>query len=57
MANSVLCTKCGNWVYDACAKIRRVRTRLAMCFVCSRYIGMMEGMVNSIEKWCDERRQ
>ena len=25
MANSVLCTKCGNWVYDRCAKIKSYR--------------------------------
>ena len=24
MANSVLCTKCGSWVYGKCAKIKRV---------------------------------
>ena len=25
MANSVLCTKCGNWVRGRCTKIKRVR--------------------------------
>ena len=34
MVNSVLCTKCGNWVYGRYAKINRVITRLAMYFVC-----------------------
>ena len=33
MANSVLCTKCGNWVRSRCAKIKRVTARLAMGFV------------------------
>ena len=33
MANSVLCTKCGNWVHGKCAKIKRVTVRLAM-FCC-----------------------
>ena len=35
MANSVLRTKCGNWIYDRCAKIKRVTATLAMHFVCS----------------------
>ena len=36
MANSVLCTKCGNWVYGRCAKIKRIIITLAIGFVCSR---------------------
>ena len=43
MANSVLCTKCGNWVHGKCAKIKRATARLAMHFVCSKCKGMMEG--------------
>ena len=35
MANSALCTKCGNWVHGRCAKIKRVTARLVMHFVCS----------------------
>ena len=34
MANSVLCTKCGNWVHGRCAKIKGATARLAMHFVC-----------------------
>ena len=30
MTNSVLCTKCGNWVLGRCAKIKRVTARLTM---------------------------
>ena len=33
-ANSVLYTKCGNWVHGKCAKTKRVTPRLAMHFVC-----------------------
>ena len=29
MANSVLCMKCGNWVYGRCAKIKRFAATLA----------------------------
>ena len=36
MVNSVLCTKCGNWLHGRCAKIKRVAARLAMHFVCSK---------------------
>ena len=32
MANSVLCTKCGNWVHGKSAKIKRVTARLATNF-------------------------
>ena len=54
MANSVLCTKCGNCVHGRCAKIKRVTARLAMHFVYSKCRGQMEGTVDSIEKLCDE---
>ena len=43
MANSVLCTKCGNWVHGKYAKIKRATARLAMLFVCSKCKGIMEG--------------
>ena len=46
MANSVLCTKCENWVHGKC--------RLAMHFVGSKCKGIMEGTVDLIEKLCDE---
>ena len=49
-----LCTKCGNLVRGRCAKIKRVTTRLATRFVCSRCRGIMEGTVDSIAKLCDE---
>ena len=54
MANSVLCTKCGNWVHGKCAKIKRATARLAMHFVCSKCKGIMEGTMDSIDKLCDE---
>ena len=54
MANLVLCTKCRNWVHGKCAKIKKATTRLAMHFVCSKCKGIMEEMVNSVEKFCDE---
>ena len=46
MANSVLCTKCGNWVHATCAKIKRITAKLAMRFVCLRYKEIMERMVD-----------
>ena len=54
MANSVLCTKYGTWVYGRCAKIKRIVARLAMHFVCLKCKGIIEGTADSIEKFCDE---
>ena len=54
MANSVSYTKCENWVHGRWAKIKRVTTRLAMHFVCSKFKGITEGTVDSIEKLCNE---
>ena len=54
MANSVLCTKCGNWIHGKCEKIKRATARLAMHFVCLKCRGIKEGTMDSIEKLCDE---
>ena len=50
MANSVLCTKCGNWVHGRCAKIMRDTARVVMHFVCLKCKGIMEGLVDLIER-------
>ena len=54
VANSVLCTKCENWVHGKCAKIKRVTAKLAMHFVCSRCRGIMKVIVDFIKKLCNE---
>ena len=54
VANSVFCTKCGNWVHGRCAKIKRATARFDIHFVCSRCRETMEGFVDSIKKLCDE---
>ena len=54
MANSVLCTKCGNWIHGRWTKIKSVAARLVMHFVCLKYKAIMEGTVDSIMKLCDE---
>ena len=54
MANSVLCTECVIWVHGRCAKIKRVTARLSVCFICSRYKGIMEGTEDWIKKLCNE---
>ena len=46
--------KCGNWVRGRCAKIKRATARFAMHFICSKCKGITEGMVDLIEKLCDE---
>ena len=52
MTNSVLCTKCGNWVHGKRTKIKRATIRLAMHFVCSKCRGIME--MDLIKKLCNE---
>ena len=54
MANLVLCTKCGNWLYCRCTKTKRVSARLATRFVCLRCRRIKKGKVDSIERLCDE---
>ena len=54
MANSVMCTKYGNWFHGSCVEIMRATARLAMDFVCFKCEGIMKGAVNSIKKLCDE---
>ena len=54
MANSMLCTKCGNWVHGRCAKSKKVTAKWAMHFVCSKCKEIMKGMMDSIRKLCDE---
>ena len=54
MANSVWCTKYGNWFNGRCAKIKRATARLAIPFACLKCKGIMEGTVDLMEKLCDE---
>ena len=54
MANSMMCTKCGNWVHGKCAKITRATARLAIHFVCLKCKGIIVRTLDSIEKLCDE---
>ena len=54
MGNLVSYTKCGNWVHGRCTKIKRLITKLAMHFVCSRCSGIMERTEKSMKKLFDE---
>ena len=54
MANSALCTKCGNWIQGRCVKLKRATPRLAMHFISSKCKGTMERTQDLIEKLCDE---
>ena len=54
MANSVLCTECGNWVHGRGAKIEKVTAKFATRFIYLRRMGIMEELVDLIEKFCDE---
>ena len=53
-ANSMLCTKGGIWVHGRCASMKRVTIRLATRFAFPKNREMMKGIVDSIEKLCDE---
>ena len=54
IANSVLRTKCENWVHGKCAKIKRATARLAMHFICSKCKEIIKETADSIEKLCNE---
>ena len=54
MANSVLCTKCKNWVHVRFEQIKRATARLAMHFVFSKCREIMEETVIWIKKLCNE---
>ena len=43
MANSVLRTKCGQWVHDICTKMKRVTSTLAKGFICERCVEIIKG--------------
>ena len=34
--NSVLCTKCDQWIHDRCSKLKKVTPTAARFFVCSK---------------------
>ena len=53
MTNQVLSSKCGNWVRGKCAITNTVTTG-SLHFVVPKSKEMMVGMVDFIEKWCDE---
>ena len=45
MANLVMCTKCGKWVHNRCAKMKRVTSTLARGFVCKLCVDTIKGIV------------
>jgi len=54
MANSLLCTKCGNWIHGSCTRMKRVTSSTAKNFVCARCRNVTEGRVELIDKFCDD---
>ena len=50
MANSVMCTQCGKWVHNKCAKMKRVTSTLAKGFVCELCVYTKEGIVEPGEE-------
>ena len=45
MAISVMGTKCGEWVHDRCAKMKRVTSTLTKGFVCKLCVDTKKGIV------------
>ena len=50
MANLMMCTKCGKWVYGRCAKMKRVTSTLVKGFVCELCVDTKEGIVETGEE-------
>ena len=50
MANSVMCTKYGEWVHGRCTKINRVTSTLAKGFVCEPCTYTKKGIVEPSEE-------
>ena len=42
-ANSVLCTKCDQWICGRCSKLKKVVPSAARFFVCSKYDKTTDG--------------
>ena len=53
-ANSVLCVRCGKWIHGRCTKMKRVTPRLGRDFVCGKCERGVGGMVEQVEKLCEE---
>ena len=53
-ANSVLCVRCGKWIHGRCTKMKRVTPRLGRDFVCRKCERGVGGMVEQVEKLCEE---
>ena len=49
-AKRVMCTKCGKWVHDRCAKIKRVTSTVAKGFLCKLCVDTKEGIVEPGEE-------
>ena len=50
MANSVMSTKCGKWVHERCAKMKRVTSTQAKGFVCKLCVYTKKGIVEPGEE-------
>ena len=53
--NSVLCTKCNQWIYERCSKLKKVTPIAARFFVCNKCDKAMNGVGEvQQEVMCDE---
>ena len=54
MANSVMCTKCNEWIHGRCAKLKKVTISSARLFVCENCKNPSVGAEGSVEELCDK---
>ena len=54
MANSVKCTKYGQWIHGRCTKMKRVTSSLMTQFVCKKCQVTMKGSEELVEELCKE---
>ena len=50
MRNLIMCIKCGKLVHGRCAKIKRVTSTRAKCFVCELCVDAKKGIVEPSEE-------
>ena len=50
MENSVMCTKCGKWVYGRCAKVKRLTSSSTKGFVSELCVYTIEGIAKPSEE-------
>ena len=57
IVNSVLCTKCGQWIHERCSKLKKVAPSAARFFICCKCDKVTNGVGEvQQEVMCDEMK-